>query len=310
MEEVYQTCIFYGNYSPLKFIIEGIDPTAPISTICLEQKRKKVLQNIIATLGLIRLFPNIFLAHKTLEDIRKIRNVNRYIVIENRHRPILKALRALMPKKAEPHLFLWTPVPKTKKETHRLRQKSRLFHLSSFDKEACQVYSNINIESSFYRFPPAELLKHVNVEYDCFFVGLEKGRGDILQEIMRVIDKVGLTHLFIINDKSKPFLPYTKTLEMLNRSRCVVDVTLSTKGISLRPMEALFFSKKLITNNPNIKQERLYHPDNVFIWGEDDITQLHNFVMKPFHPLPTDDREWSYWQQSRRKPDCPHRDSC
>lgn len=288
MEKTLQTCILYGKYSPLEFIIDGIDPTAPISAVCLEQKKGKVLQNLVAALGLIRLFPCVFFTQRTLNDLRKVKHVHRFIVIENRHRPILKALRILMPKSADPHLFLHTPVSKTNRSARRLRQKGKLFHLSSFDEDTCQVYPDINIESSFYRFPPVELLKHVDIGYDCFFVGKEKGRGDILREISENLDKVGLTYRFIVNDESMPFLPYTQTLEMLNRSRCIVDVTLFTKGMSLRPMEALFFGKKLITNNPNIKRERLYHPDNVFIWGEDDIMQLHDFVMSPFHALPNE----------------------
>ena len=51
-------------------------------------------------------------------------------------------------------------------------------------------------------------------------------------------------------------------------------------GLSLRPLEALFFRKKLITDNPAIRNSEVYHPDNIFILGED--TDLGAFLRRDF----------------------------
>ena len=50
------------------------------------------------------------------------------------------------------------------------------------------------------------------------------------------------------------------------------------EGLTLRVLEALFYSKKLITNNKNIKKYDFYNPNNIFIWGVDDEKNLLNFI--------------------------------
>ncbi len=59
-------------------------------------------------------------------------------------------------------------------------------------------------------------------------------------------------------------------------------------GLTLRTMEAIFFKKKLVTTNKAIKHYLFYHPDNIFILGEDSIENLSNFLEKDYHPLEHD----------------------
>jgi hypothetical protein len=53
----------------------------------------------------------------------------------------------------------------------------------------------------------------------------------------------------------------------------------------MRATEALFYSKKLITNNPLILKYDFYHKDNVFILGYDDFSRLDEFIMSPFNHI-------------------------
>lgn len=59
-------------------------------------------------------------------------------------------------------------------------------------------------------------------------------------------------------------------------------------GFTLRPLEAAYFSKKLITTNPAIMQSSLYHPNNVYVldgletW---DAKRLKAFLESDFHPV-------------------------
>lgn len=59
-------------------------------------------------------------------------------------------------------------------------------------------------------------------------------------------------------------------------------------GFTLRPLEAAYFSKKLITTNPAILQSSLYHPNNVYVldgpetW---DAERLRAFLESDFYPL-------------------------
>ena len=50
-------------------------------------------------------------------------------------------------------------------------------------------------------------------------------------------------------------------------------------------MEALFFEKKLITNNKDIKNYDFYNPSNIFILGENNIEDIKEFINKPYEKV-------------------------
>jgi hypothetical protein len=54
-------------------------------------------------------------------------------------------------------------------------------------------------------------------------------------------------------------------------------------GMTLRSLEALVLNKKLITNNINIVNDELYHPNNVYILGYDNkYSSIKEFLNAPF----------------------------
>ena len=52
--------------------------------------------------------------------------------------------------------------------------------------------------------------------------------------------------------------------------------------MTLRPLEALQFKKKLVTDNKNIINYPFYRKENIFILGTDDIDQLYDFINSPY----------------------------
>lgn len=58
--------------------------------------------------------------------------------------------------------------------------------------------------------------------------------------------------------------------------------------MTLRPLEALAFKKKLLTNNPNIEQYSFYNSNNIFILGKDDPSMLEEFIEKPYIDIDQD----------------------
>lgn len=80
---------------------------------------------------------------------------------------------------------------------------------------------------------------------------------------------------------------------IMARSRAFLELTEpGNEWVTSRPYEALKFGKKLITNNRRIKEEKIYHPDNIFIWGEDPDDKLVDFLNGPLHPMPADVEEY------------------
>ena len=76
-------------------------------------------------------------------------------------------------------------------------------------------------------------------------------------------------------------MPYSEVVDMAMGADILVDYSLNpTSGLSLRPMEALFFGKKLITNNSEILSADFYSPSNIYVLGHDNRT-LREFVECP-----------------------------
>lgn len=155
----------------------------------------------------------------------------------------------------------------------------------SFDWADCRKYG-LEFNTQFY-FPEFGNLRHP-VERDFFFIGVEKKRKDQIERCIRVIDNADLTRQFIIigntrKDQLEKSLSYSRVLELISSSRCVVDIVSDVQqGLTLRPLEALFLQKKLLTNFSHIKEYDFYRPDNIFLIGEDDPSSLREFLSLPY----------------------------
>lgn len=119
------------------------------------------------------------------------------------------------------------------------------------------------------------------VEYDAFFVGRDKGRLDEILRVKKCLDSLGLKTVFkIVGYNSQP-ISYKECLGFISKSKIIVDIQGGwQQGMTLRPMEALFYQKKLITNNKSLDTMDFYNPNNIFILGKDDMKQMESFCKK------------------------------
>ena len=115
----------------------------------------------------------------------------------------------------------------------------------------------------------------------------------MLGKISDEFSKNNLTSLFYIVDdelpvpKRLPYLSYDKYLEKLSSSVAVLDVLQEgQEGMTLRVMESIYFSKKLITTQKSIVNEDFYNSNNIFIIGKDDWSGLKSFMERPVKKVP------------------------
>ena len=163
----------------------------------------------------------------------------------------------------------------------------------SFDLIDCKEF-NLEYNTSFY-FSNIILPKN-EICYDIVFLGLDKGRRNFLEDLKDEFIEKGLRTCFnIIDDKathrnyrgSHPVIEYYTYLNLVSTSKSILDyVQNGQTGLSLRPMESIFFKKKLITNDESIKNHDFYLAENIFILGFDDINLLNEFLKKPYKNLP------------------------
>ena len=86
-------------------------------------------------------------------------------------------------------------------------------------------------------------------------------------------------------------LSYQAVIDLVKDADILVDYYLDTdSGLSLRPMEALFFGKKLVTNNRSILSEDFYSPANIYVLGHDGRS-LREFVECPGEAVAADIRD-------------------
>lgn len=133
-------------------------------------------------------------------------------------------------------------------------------------------------------------------------MGLDKGRWNAISNIEREWKKEGLkTHFYVVKDSwrqlkmhrdlNKP-VSYQQIVEMIRDSKAILDYyTDEYAGFSLRVLEALFFKKKLITNNKNIKKWKFYCQENIFILFEENRT-VREFLDLPYKEFSKSDIDY------------------
>ncbi|MFC3903423.1 hypothetical protein SAMN05421749_102208 [Acinetobacter marinus] len=81
-------------------------------------------------------------------------------------------------------------------------------------------------------------------------------------------------------------IKFDENIDRINQSDILVDVVNPIHhGLSFRTFEALYYQKKLITNNSTVKDYDFYHPNNILIWDGEDLSMLGEFLRLPYHHI-------------------------
>lgn len=196
-----------------------------------------------------------------------------------------------------PYIVLWNPV-KVDHPIHIFRGLNVKF--LSFDLEDCRrfemgrisLFVNSNeIQESLKRIANTFSIKHYNVA----IVADAKDRLDTIRMVCSKLRGIGFTvNEYVTYSNSafprdpnylyKPCLSKSMYFDMSFGCDVMLEVLQRNQSEStLRPLEALFANKKLITTNPSIRFEPYYSPERFFVWGED--FDLHSFISNPVQPV-------------------------
>lgn len=167
----------------------------------------------------------------------------------------------------------------------------------TFDKKDSILY-NLNYTPQFY-WRRTKTNKRNKSKIDIFFVGINKGRLKIIYNFDKKIK--GIKKLYILKNKFsiKDFicsffmkykeyminkeLEYEKVLELINESKCLLEINKKNQeGITLRTLEAIFFNKKLITNNKKIKEYDFYNSKNIYILEDEEVLEKESKKIEKF----------------------------
>lgn len=229
-------------------------------------------------------FKNIWFSNWT----KIISNFESIIIFDTGNVPyIAKYLRKKYPDK---RIIVWYWGPVEISVNPKLMNKNK-YEVWSFDERDCNKYE-FKFNTQFYF---KENIKRVDTKFvipksDICFVGTEKNRLSMLLKLETCFNDCGLkTYFHIVKSNShyennmnfsyKKAIDYPQLLACIQQSKAVLDIIASDQfGMTLRPLEALYFKKKLITNDQNIIYRNIYNSNNIFVIGIDDFNRLYDFI--------------------------------
>lgn len=174
-----------------------------------------------------------------------------------------------------------------------------------FDSNDVKKYANVQHINNFYF---DYLHSEEAIQQDVFFVGtFMRDRINELLQLSLIFKKIGLTNsINIICNKSKYYKKYAgfpvhfkksgmnfkDSILNTQQSNVILDFQNSMhNGVSFRVFEAVGYQKKLITNNPLVKNYDFYNPNNIFVFTNENIHEAEHFLKQNFVELPNEIRE-------------------
>ena len=187
--------------------------------------------------------------------------------------------------------------PKHKVAVKTAKMKSMGYHLVTFDPQEALEYG-MQYAEQFYRYPSE---RSDSINYDFFFCGEKKDRGQRLEDLEKKLTQMGFRCLFIVIGRDDKPISYRQYLDYMLQSRCIVDILQQQqKGITRRPVEALFWGKKLLTEHTEIATYDFYRQENILIFKYEQLSKqvISSFINQPSVAIPKevmDKYEVNHW---------------
>lgn len=206
---------------------------------------------------------------------KHIKEYNKFIIFDTLYNTrISKKIKRKNPD-CEIILYFWNKINNLNKD---FLKDNLIDDFYTFDKEDAEKYK-IKYNSQFYTNKIK--LEENEKTIDVLFLGRAKTRKSQILNYEKQMNDVGLKTKILIIENEKDFIEYEEYLKMLSRAKAILDIVDGNqRGLTLRCLEALFLEKKLITNNPELKNYEFYNSNNIFILEEDNLKNIKQFIDK------------------------------
>ena len=204
----------------------------------------------------------------------KIKNI---IILDSAYNPYAVKILRNRCKKSKIILYHWNHI---NPYSEQFLKDKNVDEFWTFDPNDAKKY-NMNYNPQFYT--KKIILKENDLKYDLLFLGRAKNRKKMILDLDIKLKEKGINSKNIIIENEKDFVPYDEYLKLLSETKAILDIVDGKQvGLTLRCMEALFFNKKLITNNLDIVNYDFYNQNNIFILGKDDMRNIKEFINSPY----------------------------
>ena len=207
------------------------------------------------------------------------------LIVFDSCKPHYRLQKKLKTAKIKPIIYFWNPI--TYKD--KIRQLKKDFIIYSYSSQDVQKYQ-LGYNPQFFTEVPVK--QPSRIEYDGIFIGKNKSRLKVLETTYRLFNR---PFFYVLKDRSETSdvirlfekrMPYEEYLQLLCKSQSVIEILYTDNAdFSLRTMEALFYQKKLITNNRLIVNAPFFNDNNIFVLNENTTKEnIQKFLSIPFVP--------------------------
>lgn len=233
---------------------------------------------------------------------KHIQSVNKVIIFDYGYQKGMERYIQKCNPNCKVFLFCWNKIDRTHNNYRLFSNPSAVY---STDKRDCEQYG-FHFTPIFY---PAQWYQPYCAEHKqkLFFVGQDKGRAPFLAALKQVLEEAGLhCDIRVVTKEQDPAyleqiksvraergLTYQEYLQEISKSGILLDINQEGQTApTMRVMEAMFLSKKLITNNEDLVHYDFYNPKNIFIIGSriEDFSALRNFLEQDYEEVPEEIR--------------------
>ena len=278
--------IFNRDNDLWNYMLEDISQHYSVTKVKLSRNTfirilRKVLGSYIVYFPFLRkkiIVPNV---QKTL---KKIKSGDSILLLGVLLPSEIRIIAGILPVDCNMYFWYWNPLNREYLEK-RIQYnisfiKSLGYQIYTFDPKDASRYK-IHFHNQFGRMLPVN--NNYELKYDCYFLGKRKKRENLCNKIENILHQMGFKNLFIHVSSSNDIIPYAENIKYVFQSKCIIDIVQPGQtGLTLRPLEALFYKKKLITTNIEIQNYDFYKQENIFIWGKDSISDLPAFLASPY----------------------------
>lgn len=267
-----------------EFIVLNVNPKGFIYKYINDDNMQNMYRNNININSLLfRLILKFYLPGKSYffgNWKKNVKSLKSIIIFDNGYRTAIAKYIKRKNKNCKVILFCWNKIEEKSPIVDNTKYIDEIY---SFDLGDVEKY-NLKFNNSFYT--NKIVLNNVKKEYDLFFLGKNKNREKDIEHIKKICNKLEIKHYFKIIKSEKDYIEYDLYLDMLNKSKAILDITKEgQRGLTIRTMECLFLKKKLITDNKEIKRFNFYRKSNIFILEEDNIEKLKDFIESPYEDV-------------------------
>lgn len=158
------------------------------------------------------------------------------------------------------------------------------FYFDHIDRDDVKASKQITFTGSYFS-SRNELLKDISNILSAKGIKIDISIFSKHDEEIAKIKKWGFKHIDSV-------IPYRENLKKVVSSDFLLDVHINEhNGLSFRIFEAMNYEKKIITTNTTVKRYDFYNESNIFVWGDDDIERLEEFLSTPYLPIAKEIRD-------------------